>query len=83
MTYTGDNYTYDLSTANGKSINCDKCKQWYCLDYSKIPNTIFDALFAANKGEEDIYMISFICYSCKTASTMIGDLRNDLHTLID
>ena len=42
---------------------------------------IFDALFVANKGKEDVYMISFTNSSCKTASTTIGDLRNDLHTL--
>ena len=80
-TCTGENCTYELSTAKAKSKNCDKCKQWYCMNCSKIPKKIFDALFAANKGKEDISMICFTCSSCKTASTTIRDLRNDLHTL--
>ena len=80
-TCSGEKYTYDLSTVKAKSINCDKCKQWYCMDCSKIPQKIFDALFAAKKSKEDISMINFTCSSCKTASPTIGDLINDIHTL--
>ena len=80
-TCSGEKCTYDLSTVKAKSINCDKCKQWYCMDCSKIPKKIFDALFAAKKSKEDISMINFTCSSCKTASPTIGDLINDIHTL--
>ena len=79
-TCSGENCIYDLSTVKAKSINCDKCKQWYCMDCSKFNNKI-DALFAANKSKEDVSLITFTCSSCKTASPTIGDLRNDLHTL--
>ena len=81
LTCTGENCIYELSIAKVKSINCDKCKQWYCMDCSKITKKIIDVLFAVNKGKEDVSMICFICSSCKTASTTIRDLRNDLHTL--
>ena len=56
-TCSGEKCTYDLSTVKAKSINCANCKQWYCMDCSKIPPKICDALFAANKSKEDISMI--------------------------
>ena len=67
----------EVRVDNNNSINCDKCKQWYFIDCSKL----FDALFASNKSKEDISMIKFTCSSCKTASPTIGDLRSDIHTL--
>ena len=51
-TCTGEHCTYNVSTAKAKSINCDKFKQWHCMDCSKILLKIFDALFAENKGKE-------------------------------
>lgn len=77
----GDNCSCDLGQAKSKSIGCDFCKKWYCMECSKIPKKIFDALHAANKNREDVSMIVYLCKSCKISAVVLNDIKSEIHDL--
>ena len=39
----------DLTTIKSKSITCDHCENWFCMECSNIPKKIFDGIITCNQ----------------------------------
>ena len=81
VTCAGEDCSIDLSTSKNKSIACDYCNEWFCVDCSKVPKKVFDAIHATNKNKDDLSMVLFLCSKCKmtaTALTRINRLATDI-----
>ena len=79
-TCAGENCTYDLGLTKSKSICCDNCKEWLCMDCSKIPQKVFEAVITASKTNKDLSMITFCCSSCKTTATL-NQIKDDVQAI--
>ena len=74
---TGLEYDRDLTTIKSKSITCDHCKNWFCMECSNIPKKIFNGIITCNK-KEDVSMLIFICERCKANNTDLKDRKRDI-----
>ena len=67
----------DLTIIKSKSITCDHCHKWFCMECSNITNKIFDGIISCNK-KEDVSMLIFICEMCSANSTDLKEMKNDI-----
>lgn len=94
---SGENCPVDLGQPKAKSISCDYCRRWYCVDCSTVPKRIFDAINTSIKNKENVKMLQFVCKECdvsackncnasasslKTIKQDIDTIKNDLNSVI-
>ena len=68
----------DLTTIKSKSITCDHCENWFCMECSNIPKKIFDGIITCNQKKEDVSMLIFICERCRANDTDLKDMKRDI-----
>ena len=69
---------HDLTTIKSKSITCDHCENWFCMECSNIPKNIFDGIITCNRKKEDVSMSIFICESCRENHTDLKDRKKEI-----
>ena len=61
-----------------KSITCDHCENWFCMECSNITKKIFDGIITCNQKKEDVSMLIFICERCRANDTDLKDMKRDI-----